>query len=308
VLLDVARCFCGGRLQPGTISLIAVDTCDRCGYTKTGVGLDDDTVSRLYGGEHPAAYQGCDGRRFGRVVGGLRARLAATLLTQTNLSRLPAGSLVLDFGCGQGYFLDALRANGYKSIGLEINEASALVARAKGHDVRLGFEELAGTVCGGAASIHVLEHIPDVSTALVQIKAVLRPGSPFCFEVPNFASWQARSFRFRWLHAEPSLHVHHFSLRAFLTLLASHGFRTVNVSTFSFQHGLLGWIQSIYNLVFPYNRFFYLIVLNNPLSARLRAWKELLLLPATTMVAALLLCAEALAGQGAVIRAEGLVE
>lgn len=300
-------CFCGEKLKAGSYSQIPVELCVLCGYTKTDAGYDDATLSRLYGGEHPAAYQGCDGTRFGSLVGGLRARLATVQLTRTSISRLQKGTVVLDFGCGQGYYLDTLRASGYKPIGVEINDAAAFVARAKGHDVRLHFEELAGTVCGGAVSIHVLEHIPDVSMALDQIRTALKPGSPFCFEVPNFTSWQARLFRFRWLHAEPNLHIHHFSPKAFLSLLESHGFQPEKASTFSLQHGLLGWIQSIYNLVFPYNRFFYLVVLNNSLSARLRAWKEIVLFPIVALVATLLLCAEAVADRGAVIRVEGLM-
>jgi hypothetical protein len=63
----------------------------------------------------------------------------------------------------------------------------------------------------------------------------------------------------------------------------------------------------LFNLVFPYNRFFRNVILNRPLADKLHCLPELLLLPAVVAICMPLLVIEALAGRGAVLRVEGHV-
>lgn len=299
-------CFCGGNepLQPWRLAGgIAAWICPRCGYMKTAdIAQSADRVQVQE--QHPGAYQGVDGRRFGSFIGRVRAGCAKYRVRRALFGR-PGSVRMLDFGCGQGYFLDALQACGHACVGVEISEVTGRVAVAKGHRVLTTLDGLEDASFAAVASVHVLEHLPDPANILAQLRRVLVSGARFYFEVPNYASWQARLFRARWLHCEPGLHVHHFTRPSLTGLLEQQGYRIERLQTYSFEHGLLGWVQSLYNLAFPYNRFFRCVVLNRPWREKIRCWPELLLFPLALAAGLVLLLSEAAAGQGAVLRVEG---
>ena len=299
------RCYCGCDkplqqcLMPEGIS---AGICLCCGYMKT---LGETAGDRIQVQEqHPGAFQGDDGKRFGSFIGGVRAICARYRVRRAQLGE-PGKGQVLDFGCGQGYFLDALGACGYRSVGVEISELTSRVAASKGHQVARSVDQLPGASISALVSVHVLEHLPSPEAMLAEVRRVLVPNARVYLEVPNFRSWQARVYGARWLHCEPGLHVHHFSQAAFAEMLASQGILIESWQTYSFEHGLLGWVQSLYNLLFPYNRFFRFVVLNRPLRDKVRSWPEMLLFPLVFPVGLALFLLESMAGKGAVLRIRG---
>ncbi len=307
-MTDPAPCFCGsvGMLEPRKLGGgIDAWVCRSCGYMKTlgSAGGVDDRV-RIQE-QHPGAFQGVNGQRFGAVIARIRAACALFRVRHALFGNI--GPLrILDFGCGQGYFLDALRRCGHACVGVEISAATGRVAAGKGHSVLTTLDALDDASFAALVSVHVIEHLPDPARVLATLQRVLMPGARFYLEVPNYASWQAHLFGTRWLHCEPGLHVHHFTRPSLAALLQQQGYHVARVQTYSFEHGLLGWVQSFYNLAFPYNRFFRSVILNRPWQEKLRCWPELLLFAVVlTMGLALFVC-EALAGQGAVLRVEGI--
>lgn len=302
-------CPCGATLTPPTVATgddVAVAHCPACGYWRSS--YCDTPDRRDLQEEHPSAYQGQGrhGQRFGALISALRAWCARYRVRHARLSAAGPAQ-VLDFGCGQGYFLDALRASGHHCLGIEISETTARQAMSKGHAVARSLDALPAHACAAVVSVHVIEHLPEPDLILAALRRVVRADAFFYFEVPNAGSWQGQLFGRRWLHCEAGLHVHHFTRTAFTALLTTHGYRSEQVSTFSFEHGLLGWVQSFFNLAFPYNRFFRNVILNRPLADKPQCWPELLLLPAAVALGLPLLLLEALAGRGAVLRVQGRV-
>lgn len=300
-----ANCFCGSPLTTPTVGDgddVSIERCPKCGYWRS---IYCDTPDRRdLQEEHPSAYQGRDGRRFGSLISGVRAWCARYRVRHALLSA--GGPIqVIDFGCGQGYFLDALRASGHYCLGIEISETTGRRAMGKGHPVLSSLDALSDHTFAAAVSVHVIEHLPEPDVILAGLRRVVHTDAFFYFEVPNAASWQSRLFGRRWLHCEAGLHIHHFTPLSFDGLLAAQGYRIERISTYSFEHGLLGWVQSFFNLAFPYNRFFRNVILNRPLADKLQCWPELLLLPVAVSVCLPLLVIEAIAGRGAVLRVEG---
>lgn len=300
------QCFCGAPLAnasapPGLAAL----ACRGCGYLRTEF-LDGAADRRaLQYGAHPSAYQAAGEKRFSFGIGAVRQWCADYRVRHSLVGAGPAGAAALDFGCGQGFYLDALRHVGYRTQGVELSALTARQAAARGHAVARTLAELPPTAFEALVSIHVLEHVPDADGMLSAIVARLAPGARFHIEVPNFASLQARLFRYRWLHCEAGLHVHHFTPTALTALLGRHGLHIERRASYSFEHGYFGWLQSLFNTVFPYNRFFRRVVLNRPLREKLAAWPELLALPLAALLALPLFAVESLCGRGAVIRCEG---
>lgn len=308
-------CFCGGSLAPVEDCLgTPVRRCRKCGYMVSLVDYSREELLAVYAGEsHETTFQGqTDGSdtRFGALISRLRGVFARDRV-QRALGRLPKGHRnVLDFGCGQGFLLDAVSHLRERGVGIEICEESARTARAKGHEVNLDLVSLSAHAprADMVFSVHVLEHIPDIERVLANLHSRLADTARFHFEVPNFGSLQARLFNCCWLHTEAGLHIHHFTRDAFLSLLQRNGYDVESFTYRSFEQGVAGWLQSLYNMFFPYNRFFRAWILNRPLRDKLRAWPELLLAPLALTLSVLLYLAETrILGKGPVLLAEGRI-
>jgi len=117
-------------------------------------------------------------------------------LTMEALARLvPAGSRVLDLGCGDGAMLDHLqRTRGCTGYGIEIDDANVLACVQRGVNViQLNLDE--GLALFGDQSFDVvlqidtLQHLRNAETMLRETARVGRIG---IVAFPNFAHWPNR--------------------------------------------------------------------------------------------------------------------
>ena len=108
---------------------------------------------------------------------------------------VPAGSRVLDLGCGDGAMLDFLqRERGCSGYGIELDDANGLACVKRGVDViQLNLEE--GLAMFDDSSFDVvlqidtLQHLRNAETMLVETARVGRVG---IVSFPNFAHWPNR--------------------------------------------------------------------------------------------------------------------
>jgi SAM-dependent methyltransferase len=148
------------------------------------------------------------------------------------------GERVLDLGCGAGRFLAALREAGADPVGVELAAAAAERARENvpGMDVRLVGEDGSLPLGHGEVDLvwcsEVLEHVPDVGHALLEIRRVLRRGGRVLITVPFHGRVQAAGIalvRFD-AHFDPlGQHVRFFTRRSLAGALAEGGFAPVQV-------------------------------------------------------------------------------
>lgn len=93
------------------------------------------------------------------------------------LTSFGPGARVLEVGCGQGHLTQALAAQGVDIIGIDANPnapeiaGNGLVRCMKAES--LDFDDNTFDV---VISVHALEHIPDLESALSEIARVLKPG------------------------------------------------------------------------------------------------------------------------------------
>lgn len=103
--------------------------------------------------------------------------------------RLTQDCLILDLGCGAGYFLDLMRDRGYHDItGITLSRADAMMCQNKGHQVRLADMNFLPERDESVDLLwcrHSLEHSPFPYFSLIEYNRVLRPGGVLYIEVPQ---------------------------------------------------------------------------------------------------------------------------
>jgi len=182
--------------------------------------------------EFPAVYEQdfYDERtaRDGRPVWGEAApSLTYETYARVLLSRYPhlrkPGVRVLDYGCGLGQFLVAMKRRGAECLGIELSEVAARRVREQtGIEVVTGAEEALEARADDSfdmiALFSVLEHVCDPGRLLRLVHRKLAPGGVVCAVVPNVRSLKAFVKRGR---------CYEFQMRTHLTIWSMRGARAL---------------------------------------------------------------------------------
>jgi SAM-dependent methyltransferase len=110
---------------------------------------------------------------------------AADFVTRFNLK----GKRVNEMGCGDGNYLDHLRAAGASVAGIEPSGRFRALAIEKGYAVEEGYvtadRTLADAPYDGFVTRQVLEHVPNINDFLTGIRRNIKPGGHGLIEVPS---------------------------------------------------------------------------------------------------------------------------
>ena len=108
---------------------------------------------------------------------------------------IPAGSRVLDLGCGDGALLDFLvQAKGAKGRGIELSEAGVLAGVRRGLSVRQGnLQEGLGDYPDHSCDYVVLaQTLPYLDDPGMILREMLRVGQHAIVSFPNWGHWRCR--------------------------------------------------------------------------------------------------------------------
>ena len=125
---------------------------------------------------------------------------------------------VLDFGCGTGALLAALRSG--PKFGVEVNEAARRVAAEAGMRVVAGTGELPAESIDVVISNHALEHVLDPLAELRLLYGVLKPGGRVVLRLP-LDDWRAQ----RNPADDGNHHLYAWTPRLIANLLREAGFQ-----------------------------------------------------------------------------------
>jgi len=253
--------LCGGEALPHYPQVVdalgsEVFSILRCANCHSGLTHPvPEDLKRFYG---PAYH----GQRHGSTAGFCarrRMRILAQLFGKTGAGRL------LDVGCGDGTFLLAAQARGWKVAGTEMNPE---LARANGLTVHSSFDQLPADARFDCITFwHVLEHLIDPRAAIAAATERLSPSGRLVVAVPNSEGWQASLFGKHWLHLDVPRHVTHFTERGLLHVLTAAGFKSERRWHQELEYDLMGWAQSALNAATPAPNVFFHWLAGKPRSA-----------------------------------------
>lgn len=121
--------------------------------------------------------------------------------------KVPKTARILDFGCGDGVFLDHLSRDGYTNLaGCDFDPKVAATAL-PGLRFFAGIGQLADETFDVITLNHVLEHVEDVTATLKRLRSHLKPGGFVYIRTPNAGSVLSTVFRGNWRGWETPRHL-----------------------------------------------------------------------------------------------------
>jgi SAM-dependent methyltransferase len=217
----------------GFAQLHRIVRCDRCGlmYANPQEAVDCDSFAS---DDHAAPYdpEAPGNRQYSQKQ---RAQLPDNERALRALNELfPQRGKLLEIGSFMGIFLNHIRADGWDVTGLEPYRPVADYARSQyGLKIIEALLPAAGLPDGGfdaVVMLHVIEHMPDPSQNLREIRRILRPGGVLVVETPRFDSLMFKIFGRR----ERSIsncngHIFFFTVPTLRQLIEKNGFEVFRV-------------------------------------------------------------------------------
>ena len=199
--------------------------CDDCGLLFTIPRPAPDAMGRYYKSEVYFSHRENNRGFIPRVyesVKSINMRHKVALAT----SGLSKGKL-LDIGCGVGDFIHSVECAGWQCVGIEPSADAITIAQQRVHAEILSLVDLSSLDDGMFDVItmwHVLEHVDDLHSEIVQLHRLLKPGGRLVVAVPNYCSYDADYYQDRWAAYDVPRHLNHFSKRVLFSILQSSGF------------------------------------------------------------------------------------
>ena len=239
---ETACLLCGGRESSLLLEAAGSDSCDAslrfkvvqcrdCGLCFTNPRPGPASLGRFYPPDYKS-HVGCglsqDQRQRAEAKARNRAFWRAKNPFRRRLSR-QRGSRLLDFGCGQGAFLEQMHLQGWQVLGLDIS--ADVVQRIRRE---LGLSALVGTLPHpelSPAQFDVvtmrqsLEHVRRPLETLQHAYDLLVPGGKLIVHVPNVQSRALDWFGPAWFCLKLPVHLTHFSPQTLQQMVQRAGFR-----------------------------------------------------------------------------------
>ncbi|MEK6940752.1 MAG: class I SAM-dependent methyltransferase [Nanoarchaeota archaeon] len=156
---------------------------------------------------------------------------------------------LLDYGCGDGLFLELAKEKGWEVTGVEQSMEGA-----KRTSKRLGINVLNEEEFSKSEEQydlitlwHVLEHVHEIDALLSKLKSLLKQDGKLFIAIPNIKCLQFKYFKKKTFHLDIPRHIWHFSPNTIKQLLQKHGYKATSINHYSFEYGAFSFTQGLYN-------------------------------------------------------------
>lgn len=223
--------LCGGdRSEPAATRAdgLCIVRCARCRLAHVNPRPGRDDIARLYGGGYfeDGSETGVGYAGYARAPGLVRTvpPFDWGLLEQRGAL---AGLRVLDVGCAFGALVHWMQRAGARATGVDLASGAVAWGREQlGLDLRPGGVEAVRAEAGTFDLItmaDVIEHVPDLSGFLGELRALLRPGGRVYVRTPNFACYPRYGDQCSFLHSSLE-HLLYFEAATLQAAFAANGF------------------------------------------------------------------------------------
>lgn len=229
--------------------LFQIAECNSCSLRFTQDVPDEVSMTPYYKSEDYISHTNTSKGLVNRLYHFVRNR---TLKRKRNLIQKATGlktGKILDIGAGTGAFLSEMKKNDWIVRGLEPDEDARKIAE-KDYGIDLSdIKELQGLEPSSFDAItlwHVLEHIHDLKSSVIQLKILLKEKGKLFIAVPNYTSADASIYGQYWAAYDVPRHLYHFSPEAMKSLMDEMGLKIVQYKPMWYDSFYISLLSSRY--------------------------------------------------------------
>ncbi|MFY7670667.1 class I SAM-dependent methyltransferase [Tenacibaculum sp. MEBiC06402] len=144
---------------------------------------------------------------------------------------------ILDIGCGTGDFLSVCQNNSWTTIGVEPNKKARDIAQTKNLVIKEKLDDIVqlNENFDIITLWHVLEHVPNLTEYIEQLKNLLNDDGTLLIAVPNFKSYDAKYYKEHWAAYDVPRHIWHFSKISIQKIFASYNLKLIKTIPMKFD-------------------------------------------------------------------------
>lgn len=144
------------------------------------------------------------------------------------------GAHLLEIGAGNGAALEKMKHRGWNVTAIEFDPACVPALEARGlkcYPRDLRELNLPGESTDAIYMGHVIEHLHNPKTLLMECNRILKPGGSLVMVTPNSQSWGHRHYQQNWRGLETPRHLQLFSPQSLRRLAEASSFSHIRVHT-----------------------------------------------------------------------------
>ena len=142
------------------------------------------------------------------------------------LSRANDNRNVLDFGSGEGYFLNMLKKRGLNAYGVDSSAACLLPNVYKS----IFAEQLNSQKFSHITAWHSIEHVHELENTISRMYDLLDEKGTIIVATPNYLSFDARYYKSFWAAYDVPRHLWHFDKKSLKEVFENKGFKLIKSS------------------------------------------------------------------------------
>tara|TARA_B100001758_G_scaffold225127_1_gene216962 strand:+ start:874 stop:1713 length:840 start_codon:yes stop_codon:yes gene_type:complete len=142
------------------------------------------------------------------------------------LSRTNDNRNVLDFGSGEGYFLNMLKKRGLNACGVDSSVTSLLPNVYKS----IFAKQLNSQKFSHITAWHSIEHVHELEKTISRMYDLLDEKGTIIVATPNYLSFDARYYKSFWAAYDVPRHLWHFDKKSLKEVFENKGFKLIKSS------------------------------------------------------------------------------
>ena len=223
--------------------------CCNCNFTLTQDFPSEDIIGKYYDVpdyiSHSDTHEGIVNKLYhiARKIA-LRSK-AKTVIKYSEKKK----GMLLDIGCGTGYFLNKMKTKGWIVAGIEKDEGARKYAKEK-FDLNTQTHDYLFQIVDRQKNVvtmwHVLEHLEKLNETMAQLHKILKDDGTAIIALPNRNSFDAKHYQKYWAAYDVPRHLWHFSPNDFEYLANKHNFSITETKPMYFDAFYISMLSEKY--------------------------------------------------------------
>jgi 2-polyprenyl-3-methyl-5-hydroxy-6-metoxy-1,4-benzoquinol methylase len=256
-LLEVEKCpICGGinrepflLAKDNTVSKadFQIVECSNCGFAYTSPRPTEKDLGKYYESEDYISHSNTSKGIVSRLYQRVRKHTLEKKLKLVNREG-QKGSL-LDIGCGTGEFLNTVKQDGWKTIGIEPSP-SARKQAVENYKLDIREEGELNNLPANSFDVitmwHVMEHVAYPRERVQKLNELLKNNGVLIIAVPNRNSDDAKYYKANWAAYDVPRHLWHFRAQDMRKLVEQFGFEVKQILPMKFDSYYISMLSEKY--------------------------------------------------------------